>query len=405
MFLYFRKNLITTFLLGLLSGLPLALSGSSLMILISESGINIEVIGLFALVGIPYTFKFLWAPFLDRCNIPFFSKRFGYRKATLLALNIAMIFTIVAVGSINPAEDMPLMMIAALSLATLSASQDIIIDAMRIELLNEHEQGGGATMISSGYRIGMLITSAGALYLTSFTTWFIAYASAGVLCAVLCMLIILIYPNNKERKKKPLTITESFIQPFKELLKRQNIGSIALFIIFYKLSDAYSQSLLSIFLLEHSYTKVDIATVVKTFGVFATFAGLFIGGYIGEKLSLKKYLFIGLIIQMISNFAYIAIIYMQGSTTALLLVISIENICGGISTAAFVSYISIICNKQFTASQYAFLSALSSFGRTIISSSAGFMIAYTGWALFFIITAIMSLPALFLLNKSIKNSY
>jgi PAT family beta-lactamase induction signal transducer AmpG len=375
------------------------------MILISEYGINIEIIGLFALLGIPYTFKFLWAPLLDICKIPLFTSALGHRKGTLAVINILMCLSIIIVGSINPSENIIPIMIAAIALSSLSASQDIIIDSMRIELLSEHEQAGGATMISSGYRIGMLITSAGALSLTSFLSWSTTYSIAAILCAILCFLIISLYPKQKEIRHKPLSITESFIQPFKELLKRPNIASIVLFIIFYKLSDAYSQSLLSIFLLDNDYTKLDIATVVKTFGVFATFAGLFIGGYIGEKLSLKRYLTIGLVIQMLSNFAYISIIYMEGSITALLIVISLENICGGISTAAFVSYISLLCNKQFTASQYSFLSALASFGRTTISASAGFVIAYTGWAFFFIITAVMSLPALFLINKSIKNSH
>lgn len=408
MFVYLRKNLILAFCLGVLSGLPLALVASTLSILLRERGIDLATIGAFAMIGLPYAFKFLWSPILDNLRIFHLSRILGRRRAQLLVVGSLLSIIMLALGLIAPTHDVKYIAIIAIALAFLSASQDIVIDAMRIEMLTIDEQAAGSSMATMGYRVAMIISSAGALSIAHFLDWKAAYAAMAALSASLLAICVIFYSESlgffgaKEKGNFIQHFTNTFTKPFIEIYKRTNFFHMIIFIIFFKMSDALVMALTSPFLLDMGYSKLDIASVVKSFGMFATIIGALVGGYIAVRIGLKKFVVLGLILQMISNLSYLLLLSAPGNMPMLFLVTTIEYSCSGISTAALVAYLSMLCNRQFTASQYALLSALASFSRTTLAGTSGLMVESFGWAIFFIITAVASLPALLLIRKAFE---
>lgn len=405
MFVYLRKNLLLAFCLGILSGLPLALVASTLSILLRERGVDLSTIGMFAMVSLPYAFKFLWSPILDNLQIYKLSSILGRRRAQLLVVSSLLAVVITALGFIAPAYDVQYVAIAAIILAFLSASQDIVIDAMRIEMLTVDEQAAGSSMATTGYRVAMIISSAGALSIAHFLDWQFAYFGMAALSALLLAVCVAFYKETLGlfTPKKASFIqhfTSTFTLPFIEIYKRTNFFHMILFVIFFKMSDALIMALTSPFLLDMGYSKLDIAAVVKSFGMAATIIGSLVGGYIAVRIGLKKFVILGLILQMISNLSYLLLLQTPGNMPMLFLVTTIEYSCSGISAAALVAYISILCNRQFTASQYALLSAFAVFARTTVAGTSGLMVEQFGWAIFFLITAVASLPSLLLINKA-----
>lgn len=396
-------------LLGILSGIPLALTGSTLSMFLTQSGIDIKTIGLFATVGIPYSFKFLWAPILDNLCIPFLSSMLGRRRSQLLLVSTLLALAVSVLGQISPESYILYTAITAITVAFFSASQDIIIDALRIEILKDDEQAAGASMIVNGYRLGMIVSSAGCLYLATFTNWGVTYFVMSLILVALAVIGVLMHseaPYNGSESKLATwgeNFVKSFIEPVKDIYSRTRFGYLILFIIFFKLSDALLMSLSTPFLVHVGFSMLDIANVSKTFGIIATIVGGLIGGYMGNKMSPISFVRIALILEMVSNLSYLLLVHYGNDMNALFAVVATENICSGISTAALVAYMSRICNKSFTASQYAALSALAAFGRSTISGSSGFVMDAVGWEIFFIITACASLPALvlskFVINK------
>jgi len=400
---FYRQPVAAIILLfGFISGLPLALSASTLTLMLADNGVDIKLIGLFALVGIPYAFKYLWSPLIDNIKLPILNK-LGRRKSWLLVVQTLLGLNIFAFSLLNPQNHLYLIALAALSLAFLSATQDIIIDAFRIELLPENQQAAGASTMVLGYRLGMLASNAGALYLAHFYSWGFSYfcMSLCVLFAGVSILFFVKEVKNISQKNEKFNfihwLEKSYIGPFKNFIQKSNWWLVLLFIIFYKISDAFIGSLTSPFLLGIGYTKLDIANVVKIFGLVATFAGLLLGGFLLERMTIKNGLLLGLILQMISNIPFIALLYTGPDIIALAVVMSVENFCSGIGTAALVAYISNLCNVQYTATQYALLSSLASLGRTTFSAYAGFFQVAHGWAAFFIFSMLISIPAVVIL--------
>ena len=405
MFIYLQKNIIVAFILGIISGLPFALTGSTLTLMLYNQNISIATIGMFSIIALPYTLKFLWSPLLDNLEIKTFSKLFGKRKVQLVIFSLALNLIIITLGfgANEGIFQIKYIAILALMLTTLSASNDVITDAMRIEVLNDNEQAAGLSMATAGYRIGMIISSAGALSISHFFNWFISYLTVAIILSALVTITLCLYKETHIKSSPNITnnkLFNIFVRPFKDLYKRIHLFYTIGFIIFFKMSDALIMALTSVFLIEVGYTALDIAFAVKTFGIAAAMLGSFIGGYFATKLDYKKFLVISLMLQMLSNLSYIILSYAQGSIYALFFVSSIEFICSGISTTALVSYISRLCNKEFTASQYALLSALASFARSSVTAFTGIIVESFGWNIFFIVTALASLPSLFFLNKA-----
>ncbi len=406
---YFHPKLIAVLFLGFVSGLPLALTASTLSVWLTEAGVDFTTIGLFAAVGIPYSFKFLWSPIVDGARIPVLGRLLGQRRSWMIATQIALMAIIVALGMNDPVTNIWLTAILAFSLAALSATQDIVVDAYRVELLTSDQQASGAAVTQLGYRIGMLTSGAGALFLAEATNWQVTYA---VMAAFLVVGMITAFfagepaasNNNTPKESASEWFTHHVINPFVDFGKHQAWVLILLFILFYKFGDAFAGVMTNTFLISLEFTKSEIATVVKGVGLLALFVGLFIGGGMVKYLGYMRSLWIAGILQMLSNLIFIAQAHMGHDVWFLAVTISVENLCGGIGSAVFVGYISNLCGVGYTATQYALLSSLASVGRTFLSTPSGWFVTQLGWVKFFVLSTFLAIPGLVLLFILIKTT-
>ncbi|MCE2927602.1 MAG: AmpG family muropeptide MFS transporter [Rickettsiales bacterium] len=404
--LYARPRLVAVLLLGFASGLPLALTASTLSVWLTESGVSKAAIGLFAAVGTPYALKFLWAPLVDGLRLPFFCRVFGRRRGWLLATQCLLAAALVMLGLADPAIDPWLTALAAMCVASLSATQDIVIDAYRVELLKEEEQGAGAAAVVLGYRFGMIASSAGALFLATWFGWQVTYVLMASLLAVGALAALMageptqvsgFRVQGSERKKLSQWLQDHVVTPFAEFMQRPQWLAILLFIVLYKLADAFMGVMTNPFLIEIGFSKEQIATIVKLYGLIATIAGSFIGGWMVYKLGIMRSLWICGIGHGVTNFMFVVQAYAGADEAVLALSITLENVTGGMGTAAFVAYISRLTNVAFTATQYALLSSLAAFGRTWLSTPAGWVAEQLGWPLFFAFAAALAIPGLVVL--------
>jgi PAT family beta-lactamase induction signal transducer AmpG len=419
---YADRRVLALLFFGFSSGLPLALTFGTLSLWLAEVGVSKTTIGLFALMGAPYTFKFLWAPIVDQMPIPYVTRRLGRRRGWAIVTQLALMVTIAALGATNPAAHAGVTAVLALLVALWSATQDIVIDAYRVEILEERQFGAGAATIVLGYRIGMLVSGAGALYLATYVGWLVTYGLMAALMTV-GIVTVLLNPEPKvhktresgEQEKRIIAYLEAnrqppgkralalawihraVISPFAEFVSRRGWLVILLFILLYKFGDALAGVMGNPFYLEIGFTKIQIASITKAFGLAATIIGGVIGGIIVDRMGILRSLFVCGILQMLSNLMF-AVLAMVGNDPGMLsLTIAIENLSGGMATAAFVAYLSSLCNVAYTATQYALLTSFMAFGRTLLSSSGGWLADQMGWISFFIVTTGAALPGLLLL--------
>lgn len=408
--IYWERRLIIIFLMGFASGLPFLLTGGTLSILLTEAGVSLTAIGLFALVGTPYNLKFLWAPFIDRVPLPVLSKLLGRRRSWMIMIQFGLMVSIVALGFSDPKSSPALTAFFALAVAFFSASQDIVIDAYRIEILDEDQQGAGAAMTQAGYRFGLLAAGAGALYLASSLDWAIVYGimAALVLVGFFAALKAPLPPavqTDVTPSRAKDWLRSAVVDPFVEFFQRNNTGVALLilaFILLYKFGDAFAGVMANPFYIKIGFTKVQIANVSKIFGVAATLFGVFAGGIMVKRYGiLKSLLFCGLL-QMFSNLMYAAQAAIGPDVRFLFLTIGAENISGGMGSAAFVAYLSMLCNKAYTATQYALFTSFMAFGRTWLSAMSGWLADQTDWVTFFVISTFVAIPGLLLLWGMMK---
>lgn len=407
-----NKDILVIFLLGISAGAPLAFLLSTLKVLLVDGGVNLTTIGFFALISLPYSFKFLWAPLIDNFSIRFLVKKLGKRRSWLLFLQIILFILIFFIGSISVTDNISLITIIALLIAFISASQDVVIDAYRIERIADENQGIAAAFYIYGYRIGMLFTGAFALYLSAVFSWDIVtkIISFAVVIGIFGTIIAnkIIEKNDNKNQNINQILQKTVFEPFIDFAKKSNWLLILLFIISFKLCDAFAGNMTLPFLLDIGFSKGQIATIVKTFGLFATMFGIFAGGAIVKFFNIKTALLVGCVLQAMSNLGfYFQSIY--GANELLLYpVIFIENFSGGIGDVILVSYLSILCNKVFAATQYAILSSIASLGRSMFSATSGIIAQDYGWEIFFIFSIIIALPSLvlwyFIINSSNTNS-
>ena len=403
--LYLQPRLIIIFVMGFASGLPLALSSATLSFWLAEAGIALTAIGLFALVGTPYNFKFLWAPFIDRIPVPLLTRLLGRRRSWMLVIQTGLMASIAALGFSQPEQTPLLTAVCALAVAFFSASQDIVIDAYRIEILDSKEQGAGAAMTQAGYRLGAIVAGAGALFLADRIDWSIVYQVMAALVAVGMAAAILAPDPDKRRSDAGVSHVGSgfrsmLVDPFLEFFQRISVKTaviILAFILLYKLGDAYAGVMAYPFYYQMGFTKSEVAMVSKIFGVIATVLGVFIGGMIVRRYGIQKSLLGCGLLQMLSNLMYAAQTVMGHDVQFLYLTIGIENLSGGMGSSAFVAYLSVLCNTAHTGTQFALFTSFMAFGRTLISSSSGWLVALTGWFDFFVISTFIALPGLLLL--------
>ncbi|MBL6664472.1 MAG: MFS transporter [Rickettsiales bacterium] len=394
------RNFIIIFFLGIASGLPLALIISTLKVLLLEQGFDIKTIGFFALISIPYSFKFCYAPIIDSVKIPFLSNKVGQRKSWILFMQVCLALFIALLGWSGVMGSLFLIGLFALMVAFFSASQDIVIDGYRIELIQKDDQGLAASFYVYGYRIGMLISGAGALALAEILYWDAVYFIMS--CCMGATILIMFFA---EETRKNFTIEKNFsdwfsvyvIDPFVDFSKHRKWFLILIFVILFKLSDAFAGNLTLPFLREIGFSKIEIASIVKTFGLFATLFGVFVGGVLVKKYSIYNTLWIAVVAQMLSNLAFCYLAKIGYDTHSLYWVIFIENFSGGIGDAVFVAYLSSLCNINYSATQYALLVSCATFSRSVLTSLSGVVVTDFGWYNFFIISALLSIPSLFLL--------
>jgi PAT family beta-lactamase induction signal transducer AmpG len=397
---HFSKMQLFIVILGFSSGLSLTFTGTLLTAMLAENGIDIKTIGLFSLVILPYTFKYLWSPIFDMVKPPFFK---GRRRSWIITLQVTLFCLINALPYSVFDGSVMLTAINALLIGFFAASQDIVIDAFRVEKLRDDEQALGSASAQLGYRLAMIFSSGGTLIFAEYLGWHTAilcvtFGFIPPLIAVLCS------KDDSKTTSERMNLSESFkfsvIGPFKEFLQRQdNWVWILVFLILFKMSDAFAASLTTPFYLSLGFSKQEIGAVVKVYGFVTTIFGTYFGGFLAQKIGLYRTLWYGLLLQSLSNLGYMALNHLGHDIFALIVVMSMENFFGGIGNAVLVAYISLLCNKEFTATQFALLSSLASVTRTIVSASAGYIIACCGWDLFFLISVFLSLPALLLINK------
>jgi PAT family beta-lactamase induction signal transducer AmpG len=415
MAVYFKPRVLIVMFLGFSSGLPLALSGATLLVWMRESGVNLATIGLFALVGTPYTVKFLWAPLTDAIDVPVLSRLLGRRRGWLVFTQILLMAAIVFLGSCNPATAPGLVAFGALLVATASATQDIVVDAFRVESLPENEQAAGMASYVAAYRIGMLVSTAGALFLVSAietsgfdkqAAWHWGYVAMATLVLIgTATALLATEPENSRSAEaahahqKPFArVIEAAVGAFKDFLGYELASVMLAFVVLFKFTDALSGAMTAPFVIDLGFTRNEYAAIVKGVGLAALLLGGFAGGFIARAVPLAPSLWIGGILQAVANLAFSALALVGTNTTVLALAIIAENFTSAIGTVMFVAYLSALCrNPLHTATQYALLTALAAVGRTYLSSGAGFIAEATGWVWFFVICMLAGIPSLLLL--------
>jgi PAT family beta-lactamase induction signal transducer AmpG len=417
---YLKRRVLVVAFLGFSSGLPLALSGSTLLVWMREVGVDLGTIGLFALVGTPYTVKFLWAPLVDALDVPVLSRRFGRRRGWLLLAQFLLIAAIVLLGACDPAASALVVALGALLVAAASATQDIVVDAFRVESLDESEQAAGMASYVAAYRIGMLASTAGALFLVSGFESFLGFSRHGAWSAgyaVMAALVLVgiattLFAAEPERsvavaaaheaavaRENPLQrIITAAAGAFAEFLTRDLALVALVFVILFKFTDALAGALTAPFVIDLGFSRNEYAAIIKGVGLAATLIGGFAGGFVARAYSLPKSLWIGGVLQAISALAFSWQAVVGRDAAWLTFAIVVENFTSAIGTVIFVAYLSALCrNPLHTATQFALLTAFAAFGRTYLSSGAGFVAAATGWPAFFAICAAAGLPSLVLL--------
>jgi len=412
---YLQPRVLIVLLLGFSSGLPLALSGSTLQIWMRESGVDLGTIGLLALVGTPYTLKFLWAPLVDALHVPFFTRTFGRRRGWLLFSQLLLIATILALALTDPSRAPLAAAFAALLVATASSTQDIVVDAFRVESLPESEQAAGMASYVAAYRIGMLVSTAGALFLVSAfeisglprpTAWMWGYVAMAALVLIgTVTALAATEPAQSARAEAATEADSAFMRviqaafgAFAEFLARKDALAALGFVVLFKFTDAFSGTMTAPFVIDIGFSKVDYAAIVKGVGLAATLIGGFAGGFVARRYSLAPSLWIGGALQAVANLSFSWLALIGVNQWALALAITAENFTSAIGTVIFVAYLSALCqNPLHTATQYALLTALAAVGRTYLASGAGYVAKATGWPLFFAICVIVAIPSLVLL--------
>jgi PAT family beta-lactamase induction signal transducer AmpG len=399
--IYCSGKMLLMLVLGFASGMPLALTGSTLSAWMVAEGVDIKTIGLYSLVGLPYAFKFLWSPLMDRFVPPFLGRRRGWMIITQLLL----ILTISTMGFFNPASMPILIATMAVALAFFSASQDIVLDAYRTEYLKPEERGAGAGVWIMGYRVALLVSGALALILSDYVSWKMVYFIMGIMMAIGCIATLLapeplkINPAS-ERIEPPKSLIEAVVFPFVEFFKRPGAIEILFFVILYKIGDITAAQMTTPYILKYiGFSRTELGAIYKGFGMAATIAGALVGGAIMSKWSLKRSLMVFGVLQGVSTLVFIMLEFTGRQIWALAVVIGTENFCGGMGTSAYTALLMGLCNKKFTATQYALLSSLMAVGRFVTGAPTGYLADAVGWVMFFVICTALALPGLLLLMR------
>ena len=390
----FSRRMVVAFVMGFSCGLPLLLTISVLQAWMKDEGLDLTVIGMMALVGLPYTLKFLWAPFLDRFTLPFLGRRRGW----MLVAQIALTTSIASLGQSDPVQNPWLLAFAAFLVTFFSASQDIVVDAYRREDLADEELGLGSSFYVSGYRLGMLLASGGGLIMADHMDFSMVYLLLAA-CMLPGILTTLLTPEPETPAGTPKTMKEAVVDPLVEYFSRKGALWMLAFILLYKIGDTMASHMTTPFYLDIGFSKSEIGTVVKLFGFWATIGGMFAGGVLMLRLGINRSLWVFGFLQAVSTAGFALLANIGYSIPLLSAVIAFENLSSGLGTAAYAAFMASITNKKFTATQYALLTSLMGVPRVLAAAPTGFLAENVGWEAFFIFCALIAIPGMLLLFK------
>ena len=402
---YRDRRLLAIFGMGFSSGMPLPLVMATLGYWLARNGVDKTSIGLFAWVGAPYFLKFLWAPALDHVMPPLLG-RLGRRRGWILIRQAALAIAIALLGRTDPSSAPMVTAVAALAVAFFSASQDIAVDAYRIEILADHEQGAGAAATQAGARVGTLVSGAGAIALADFTDWSDIFLLLA--CLLGASMLFVVFAPEPARSRPAVAAPEgdrdrladlrrAFWAPLEDLAARPRWGLILGFALLYKVGESIAGAMSNPFYVELGFTGVEIASITKLLGIAATVVGIAVGGVLVARATVRPALALGGVLQALTNLLYVWLAYSGHDVSVLAIAIVADSFTGGLASAAFVAYFSSLSRGAFSASQYALLTSLMAMGRTFFAGGSGWLAERTDWPAFFAWTALLALPGLLLL--------
>jgi PAT family beta-lactamase induction signal transducer AmpG len=392
-----RQRLVAVAAEGVASGSPLNIGSKLLQGWLSASGVSLELIGVIPqLAALPYGFKVLWAPLLDRWPLGWPDRRRGWMLLLQLALVAVLLVLALVAGLMAPGPGMlQLATVLALVLAAASATQDIVVDAYRTDLLPDSERGQGAAVHNLGYRTGMLLVSSGGFLLAGSLGWGAAFAG----CALLMLAVVpftLRAPRLPPLEHPPTSLRQAIVGPAREFLRRTGAGTapwLLLLVLLYRWPDGLLAALSIAFLKQAGFSDAQIGLLDGGWAIAATMAGTVVGGVLFARLGLNRSLWVFAVIGAAGNLGYAALARFGGGLPALMAAVSLENLGNGMVGAGFVALLMSLCNPRFSATQYALLSSIYAISRTLLALPSGWLAARIGWSDYFVVTALSSLPA------------
>jgi PAT family beta-lactamase induction signal transducer AmpG len=387
------RRLASVFLFGFSSGLPLLLTASTLQAWMVDEKVELAMVGLFSLVGLPYSLKFLWAPLMDRYVPPFLGRRRGW----MLIAQAALLVSIGAIGFWNPASHPTAIAGVALLISFFSASQDISVDAYNTELLKPEEYGLGSTIYATGYRVAMLVSGSLALILADHAPWRFVYLA---MAAVMLVGIGTSFwaPEPAMPAAAPKTLREAVIEPLREFFSRPGAVEMLFFLILYRIDYNMTWTMTTPFVMGLGFSKTDIGVVTKGFGMLATIGGGLAGGGLIYALGIWRAMLLFGAAQAASSLCYLGLAHAGHSYPWMVLAIAVENLCGGMANAAFTAFMMSLCDKRFTATQFALITSFMALSRSVAGAPSGLLAQGLGWPSFFLLCAFTGAPALILLS-------
>jgi len=404
-----KPRILVMLVLGFSAGIPLLMVFSTLSAWLKEAGVSRAEIGFASWVGLAYGFKYIWSPLVDKLKIPYFTNLLGRRRSWMLVSQIGVIIGIMGMANSDPKYTLTYSIIFAVVLSFCSATQDIVIDAFRIDSGEQDEQAIMAALYVYGYRAAMLLSGAGVLYLSDtgasydYEAWRAAYTymAITILPCTMFVLFFLKEPKIEIKEYESISdfINQAFIEPFADFFERYGKNFLILLgiAITFRISDILMSVMANPFYVKIGFSNIEIANASKVFGVIMTILGVFIGGYLVKIFGILKSLLISGFFQVFSNLLYVLLNYMGPELGYLFLTVAGENFSGGLGSAAFVAYLSSLCNRKYTGTQYALLSSIMGLARAILSSPSGYLVEYIGWSKFFIISTFLGFPSIIIL--------
>lgn len=410
--IYTSSHLLAIMALGFSSGLPFLLTLSTLTYWLAEEGVSKTTIGTMMLVTLPYCLKPLWAPVLDHLPLPYFTKKFGQRRGWALASQLSLIVALIGLGMTNPGVSIVPTAILSVLVSLFAATQDIVIDAYRIEILKPEEIGAGAAMESIGFRTGMVVSGAGALYLSHIYGWTVSYMLMAV-CVIVGFATVIALP---EPSLPSLIVHERsqhkgfwskyhvmFIRPIQHFPYRKEIILILAFIFFFKAADTILNAMSAPFLYEIGFDKVDYANISKVFGTGLMVIGGLAAGFLMTNFGIMNTMMFCIALQFVTSLMFAIQAMVGNDISVLMITVGAESFCSGMIAASFIAYLSTLAKPPYTATHFTLLYSFGSLARVIVSTASGWLADHISWLLLFVLTACISVPTIILMRKIRKS--